>query len=102
MKNFTRQEILNYSSDSENIYVALNGTVYDVSKEKRYYGPKGAYKIFAGHDATFGLGTMTLTCEPSRPLTDEEMIGVEYWQDKFDDKYPVVGKMEDKKINNTV
>ena len=38
MKKFTKKELLNYSSNSKIIYVALNGTVYDVSKEKRFYG----------------------------------------------------------------
>lgn len=95
MKNFTIKELLNYSSDSEIIYIALNGTVYDVSEEKRYYGINGPYNIFAGRDATFGLGTMTLTCEQTRPLNNEELIGVEYWQDKFNEKYKVVGMLVD-------
>ncbi|ATZ47776.1 hypothetical protein BCIN_03g00800 [Botrytis cinerea B05.10] len=34
------------------IYLALNGTIYDVSTGRRHYGPGGSYHFFAGVDAT--------------------------------------------------
>lgn len=34
------------------IYVALNGSVYDVSASPHLYGPGGSYHFFAGRDAT--------------------------------------------------
>lgn len=34
------------------IYVALNGTIYDVSASPHLYGPGGSYHFFAGRDAT--------------------------------------------------
>lgn len=33
------------------IYIALNGTIYDVTAGARVYGPGGSYSIFAGKDA---------------------------------------------------
>lgn len=33
------------------IYLALNGTIYDVSASPSTYGPGGSYHFFAGHDA---------------------------------------------------
>ncbi|KAF2203459.1 cytochrome b5 [Delitschia confertaspora ATCC 74209] len=33
------------------IYLALNGTIYDVSASPKTYGPGGSYHFFAGHDA---------------------------------------------------
>lgn len=33
------------------IYLALNGTIYDVSEGRRIYGPGGSYNVFAGRDA---------------------------------------------------
>lgn len=34
------------------IYLALNGTIYDVSAGRKAYGPGGSYSFFAGRDAT--------------------------------------------------
>ncbi|KAG4034508.1 hypothetical protein MFRU_003g04680 [Monilinia fructicola] len=34
------------------IYLALNGTIYDVTAGRRHYGPGGGYHFFAGVDAS--------------------------------------------------
>ncbi|KAJ5131494.1 Cytochrome b5 [Penicillium bovifimosum] len=34
------------------IYVAVNGTIFDVSANRMIYGPGGSYNFFAGRDAT--------------------------------------------------
>lgn len=34
------------------LYLALNGTIYDVSASAHMYGPGGGYAFFAGRDAT--------------------------------------------------
>lgn len=34
------------------VYIALNGTIYDVSAGRHVYGPGGSYNFFAGRDAT--------------------------------------------------
>lgn len=39
------------------IYVALNGTIYDVTAGKKTYGPGGMYHVFAGRDAARGYVT---------------------------------------------
>ena len=39
------------------IYLALNGTIYDVSSARRTYGPGGSYHVFAGKDAARGFIT---------------------------------------------
>lgn len=39
------------SDPSKPIYLALNGTIYDVSISPKTYGPGGSYHFFAGKDA---------------------------------------------------
>ena len=34
------------------IYLAINGTIFDVSEGRHSYGPGGGYNVFAGRDAT--------------------------------------------------
>lgn len=34
------------------LYLAINGTIYDVSNGRRIYGPGGSYSVFAGCDAS--------------------------------------------------
>ncbi|KAF2874088.1 hypothetical protein BDV95DRAFT_604294 [Massariosphaeria phaeospora] len=51
--SLTDAELLAYdgSDGSKPIYLALNGTIYDVSANRATYGPGGSYHFFAGHDA---------------------------------------------------
>ncbi|KAI1869572.1 hypothetical protein JX265_006662 [Neoarthrinium moseri] len=39
------------------IYLAINGTIYDVTANRRTYGPGGSYHVFAGADAARGFVT---------------------------------------------
>ncbi|KAG5953341.1 hypothetical protein E4U53_005987 [Claviceps sorghi] len=42
---------------SKPLYLAINGTIYDVSNGRRMYGPGGSYHAFAGRDAARGFVT---------------------------------------------
>lgn len=52
--HLTDAELAQYDGSDINlpIYVALNGTIYDVSANPHMYGPGGSYHFFAGKDAT--------------------------------------------------
>jgi len=43
--------LYNGADPSKPIYLALNGTIYDVSASPQTYGPGGSYHVFAGKDA---------------------------------------------------
>ncbi|KAH6644572.1 hypothetical protein C7974DRAFT_300054 [Boeremia exigua] len=51
--SLTDIELLQYdgSDPQKPIYLALNGTIYDVSSSPQTYGPGGSYHFFAGRDA---------------------------------------------------
>jgi membrane-associated progesterone receptor component len=50
------------SDPNKPIYLAIKGTVFDVTAKKEMYGPGGSYNIFAGKDGSVGLGTSRLLC----------------------------------------
>jgi predicted heme/steroid binding protein len=52
--NLTPLQLLQYdgSDETKPIYLAINGTIFDVSAGRHTYGPGGSYSVFAGRDAT--------------------------------------------------
>ena len=44
--------MFNGSDSSKPIYLAINGTIFDVSEGRHTYGPGGSYEVFAGRDAS--------------------------------------------------
>ncbi|KAI0451805.1 hypothetical protein F5B21DRAFT_485655 [Xylaria acuta] len=49
----TPAELATYDGKDETkpLYLAINGTIYDVSSNRRTYGPDGSYRYFTGVDA---------------------------------------------------
>ncbi len=59
------------SDPSKPIYVAIKGRVYDVTPKKEMYGKGAGYNVFAGKDASKGLGGCLLTPRTQHCLTDD-------------------------------
>ncbi|TFY76078.1 hypothetical protein EWM64_g7934 [Hericium alpestre] len=87
------------SDPSKPIYVAIKGTVFDVSHKGDTYGPGGSYNIFAGKDASKGLGKSSLKVEDAVPdysgLPESEMKVLDDWHGFFSKRYNVVGRVVD-------
>jgi predicted heme/steroid binding protein len=79
------------------LWVSCCGRVYDVSQGRSFYGPGGAYHIFAGHDASLNLARMSLKDgdldSDYSSLSASEQDTLNEWCDKFDSRYPVVGRL---------
>lgn len=56
------------------IYVAVNGTIYDVTPGGRFYGPGGSYHFFAGADATRAFVTSCFDTDISPDLRGVELM----------------------------
>lgn len=69
-------ELLSYdgSDPTKPIYLALNGTIYDVSSSPGTYGPGGSYHVFAGRDAARAFITGCFVEDASPDLRGVETI----------------------------
>ncbi|KAF4553743.1 Cytochrome b5-like Heme/Steroid-binding domain-containing protein 2 [Elsinoe fawcettii] len=104
-KTFTPPTLLPYNgSDRPEVYLAVRGRVFDVSSGRNFYGPGGPYQNFAGRDASRGLACGSfdedmLTKDLQGPLDDlkglgpEEMDAMRGWEERFSEKYLVVGNL---------
>lgn len=74
-------------SDAEKpIYLAIDGDVYDVSSNRRVYGPGGSYHIMAGKDAARAYGTGCFQAHQThdlRGLSEKELKSVNHWKQFF-------------------
>lgn len=100
-RDFTVAELLQYDGKQADgrVLVAVNGSVYDVTKGKRFYGPGGPYAAFGGRDASRGLATFSVTSNDKEEyddlsdLTPMEMESVREWEMQFKEKYILVGRL---------
>ncbi|KAI9792781.1 MAG: hypothetical protein M1816_001513 [Peltula sp. TS41687] len=90
--------------DQASIYMGIRGTVFDVTPGKQFYGPMGPYANFAGRDASRGLALGSfdedmLTKDLDGPLDDlrdlgpDEVDALNGWEERFREKYLVVGRL---------
>lgn len=104
-KTYTPPELLPNNGENGNpVYLGIRGRVFDVSSGRNFYGPGGPYANFAGRDASRGLACGSfdedmLTKDLQGPLDDlsglgeEEVDALKGWEERFDEKYLVVGKL---------
>lgn len=105
---FTPNTLAKYNgTDDPRIYIAVKGTVFDVSQGAGFYGPGGPYANFAGRDASRGLAlnsfdpaVLTPLNEPIdllEGLSSSEIESLDGWEEHFENKYRVVGTLDNEK-----
>ena len=104
-KVFTPPQLKPYSgADGAPVFMGVRGKVFDVTPGRNFYGPGGPYQNFAGRDASRGLACQSFDAEmltedlegPLDTLEDlgnEEMENLRGWEERFSEKYLVVGKL---------
>ena len=86
--------------DSENLYLAIFGKVYDVKAGNDYYGTDGPYHVFVGRDAPVPFVTGNFTgdeaAKPWDSLEPKQYGGLLSWIDFYEkeDKYPCIGVVQ--------
>ncbi|KAF9902113.1 hypothetical protein EC991_005282 [Linnemannia zychae] len=95
---FSHEELAKFDGTKPEapIYVAIKGSVFDVSTKKESYGPGGGYHCFAGKDASKALGKSSLKPEDCvadySGLDEKERKTLDDWFIFFEKRYPIVGK----------
>ncbi|KAK0513223.1 hypothetical protein JMJ35_004209 [Cladonia borealis] len=104
-RTFTPLTLKPYNGENNMpVYLAVRGKVFDVTPGRNFYGPGGPYENFAGRDASRGLACGSfdedmLTKDLNGPLDnlsglgDAEMEALQGWEERFNEKYLVVGKL---------
>lgn len=104
-RTFTPTTLRPYNgNENAAVYLAVRGKVFDVSPGRNFYGPGGPYENFAGRDASRGLACGSfdedmLTKDLNGPLDtlqglgQEEFQALQDWEDKFSEKYLIVGRL---------
>lgn len=101
-QDFTTEQLKEFDGKGPDgrILMAVNGKVFDVTRGKKYYGPGGPYGVFAGRDASRGLGTFSLTEDAMKDgyddlsdLSSSQMESIREWEMQFNDRYYLVGRL---------
>ncbi|XP_046747917.1 membrane-associated progesterone receptor component 1 [Diprion similis] len=99
-RDFTVEQLKQYDGNGpdKRILMAVNGSVYDVTRGRRFYGPGGPYAAFAGRDASRGLATFSVVPGTDKyddlsDFTSVEMDSVREWEEQFKEKYEYVGRL---------
>ncbi|KAJ3096150.1 hypothetical protein HDU97_006182 [Phlyctochytrium planicorne] len=98
-KEFSAADLAQYNGTdaSKPVYLAVKGTVFDVSQNRGMYEPGQGYSVFAGKDASKALGMSSLKPEDCiadfSGLNAEEMQTLDKWHAHYQKKYPIVGRV---------
>ncbi|KAI0779605.1 progesterone binding protein [Fomes fomentarius] len=98
---FTLEQLKQFdgSDPSRPIYVAIKGTIFDVTRKVDTYGKGKSYNLFAGKDASRALGMSSLKPEDAvsdySTLSPGDLKTLNDWFDFFSKRYNVVGKVID-------
>ncbi|GFH28134.1 cytochrome b5 heme-binding domain-containing protein, partial [Haematococcus lacustris] len=79
------------------VYIAVQGTIYDVTSGASFYGPGGPYECFGGKECARALALMKIDVAECTSdltgLTPKNLSTLQDWVRKFAAKYPVVGQL---------
>ena len=112
-RNFTKAQLSHFdgtkedkTEESKDVYLSLNGTVFDVSSRRDFYGPGGPYEKFAGRECGIALAKMSFDenllddMDGVADLNFGEKNQLDEWHEKFQyyRNYPIKGKYVPDKI----
>ncbi|KAM8945421.1 neudesin [Pelodytes ibericus] len=95
---FTDEDLAGYNGEQEDqpIYMAVKGTVFDVTGGKAFYGKDAPYNALAGKDTTRAVAKMSLDPDDltydTTGLSEEQLKSLDdTYTNVYKKKYPIVG-----------
>lgn len=107
-RNFTAKQLVYFNGENDErtgevkpVYLSVNGTVFDVSSGRSFYGPDGPYASFAGRECGVALAKMSFDTEHlddlagCKKLNHGEAFELDNWISKFTyyRNYPIKGRL---------
>ena len=101
---FTLKQLSEYDGNQKKqVYVSINGTIFDVTPKRELYGDGGRYHMFAAKDASRPLGKMSFDEADTASsiswdcsdLTEKQISTKDDWYTYFSKRYNIVGKVTD-------
>ena len=100
LREYSMSELNCYNGSNGTIYIALNGKIFDVTKDKKQFDPSGCYKMLAGRDASRAFATLSFDVNSLRSeyddlsdLNDIERANLDEWERIYTEKYNIMGKL---------
>ncbi|TVY62338.1 Membrane steroid-binding protein [Lachnellula suecica] len=103
-KQYTDADLAAYDGTNPDlpILLAINGTIYDVSAGRKFYGPGGSYHFFAGADASRAFVTNCFQEDRNPDLRGAELAFLPRDNDEVDSLYTSgelkIQKQKEKKL----
>jgi len=107
-RNFTAKQLVYFNGEEDErtgevkrVYLSVNGTVFDVSDGRNFYGPDGPYASFAGRECGVALAKMSFDAAHlddlagCKDLSYGEKDELDNWIYKFTyhRNYPIKGRL---------
>jgi membrane-associated progesterone receptor component len=100
LREYSLSELNCYNGSNGTIYIALNGKIFDVTKDKKQFDSGGCYKMLAGRDASRAFATLSFDINSLRSdyddlsdLNDIQKTNLEEWERIYTEKYNIMGKL---------
>ncbi|KAL3138698.1 hypothetical protein ABBQ32_006452 [Trebouxia sp. C0010 RCD-2024] len=79
------------------MYLAIRGTIFDVTTGKNFYGPDGVYP-FAGRECARAFAMVSTEVDDCNDnledMSPAELDSLQDWEGRFYSKYPIVGQIK--------
>lgn len=93
----THEQLARYTGEHQRLsYLAILGTVFDVSRNPSMYGSGGAYNSFVGKDGSRAFATGKFGTDDHddvEDLTEGQLASILDWQEFYRQDYRAVGKV---------
>ncbi|CAG4911911.1 unnamed protein product [Colias eurytheme] len=102
----TQEELAKYNGDEhEELYLAVMGSIFDVSSGKMHYAKGSSYHYFIGKDGTRALVSGNFNDESEDKdhilnLKCDDIFAIMHWRKTFREKYKYVGVLQGRYYNS--